>query len=274
MSKRNKKDFVRNGQTIGSRNQCRTNRGNELIATEYATRSEGYDLSWFHPTHNQRNIIDSINENDCTFVQASSGCGKSTTAIFQSLKLLKTGDYRKIVFIKSASEDSNDKIGFLTGDANQKLAVHMEAMRGIFYSFMSKAKLELEEKRGTIEFTIPNFIAGLTWNEGTIIIVDEAQKISDNILKLIMERVSDGCKLIILGDRLQRYSHDKRNDGFTTFINMITDVDDDNVRYSVEQPIFGYVQLTSEDNMRGRLSKRTLELFENYFDSKNIKVRH
>ena len=60
MSKRNKKDFVRNGQTVGSRNQCATNRGNELIATEYATRSEGYDLSWFHPTHNQRNIIDSF----------------------------------------------------------------------------------------------------------------------------------------------------------------------------------------------------------------------
>ena len=256
------------------RNSCdvgisRSERGEQMIAHDRQVNSQDYNLSWFQPTQNQRKILESIKYNDCTVVQASSGVGKSTSAIYQALKMLQTKDYNKIIFIKTPSEDSNDKIGFLTGSSNQKLEAHMEAMRSIFHSFMSANKLEMEERRGNIVFTIPNFIAGLSWGAGTVIIVDEAQKISDNIMKLIMERVCDGAKLIVLGDKYQRYAHDKRNDGMSVLVDMITELDCNGERHSKEEPIFGYVELTSEDNMRGRLSKRVLELFEGHFNKVN-----
>lgn len=260
----NTKPIIKQGQQIGDKHESRTARGNELVRSEREINREDYNLGWFHPTPNQRKIIDSMNNNECTLVHASSGCGKSTTVIHQALKLLKSGDYHKIVFIKTASEDSDDKIGYLTGGLNSKLEAHMEAMRSIFHTFMTPQKLEIEEKKGRIEFTIPNYCAGKTWDSGHIIIVDECQKISDNVLKLITERISDGCVTAILGDSFQRYAHDKRNDGFSTLIDMVTAVDEDGIRYSKEEPLFGYIEMSSEDNMRGNLSRRVVELFEDH----------
>lgn len=238
----------------------KVNQGNREIKDEMTASREQYDTSWFKPTDAQKEIIYSMCTNPLTLVQASSGCGKSTTAIAQALKELKSGRYRQIVFIKTPSETSDDMIGFLPNSAQDKISVHMEAMRTIFWQFMSKAKLELEEKRGRIQFTIPNFIAGKTL-ENCLVIIDESQMISPNIMKLLLERQGEGSTYVVLGDKAQTYSAKKRPDGFTDFVNKVTSVDNDGVRYSRES-LIGYVQLTAKDNMRSEISRRVVEIYE------------
>ena len=76
-----------------------------------------------------------------------------------------------------------------------------------------------------------------------------------------MERVDDSCKLLILGDSLQRYSVKKRDDGFTDLLKRVTEVDEKG-RYSVE-PLFKYVELTTNENKRGAISKRVTEIYSN-----------
>lgn len=238
----------------------KVNQGNQQIKEEMAASREQYDTSWFKPTEAQKEIIYSMCTNPLTLVQGSSGSGKSTTAIAQALKELKSGRYRQIVFIKTPSETSDDQIGFLPNSAADKISVHMEAMRTIFWQFMSKAKLELEEKRGRIQFTIPNFIAGKTL-EDSLVIIDESQMISPNIMKLLLERCGEGSTYVVLGDKVQTYSAKKRPDGFTDFVKKVTDVDEDGVPYSTE-PLVGYVVLTAKDNMRSELSRRIVEIYE------------
>lgn len=250
---------VRHPNRNPDKGECRAERGNRQLIEDQQTRREDYDLSWFNPTEKQKEIVYSMCVNDLTMVQSGSGCGKSTTAVWQALKMLKNGDFKKILLVKTASEDSPDMVGYLSGDLNSKLEAHMVAMRSIFTTFMSKAKLEMEEKRGRIEFGVPNFIAGRTFYD-TILIIDECQKMDQGTLKLITERLSDTSICILLGDKGQRYSAKKREDGFTKFVELITDVDEEG-RYSKED-LMGYVEMTSEDNMRGRLSKRICELFE------------
>lgn len=237
----------------------RVERGNRELVEEQQTRREDYDLSWFKPTDKQKEIVYSMCVNDLTMVQGGSGCGKSTTAIWQALKMVKNGDFKKILLIKTASEDSPDMVGYLSGDLNSKLESHMVAMRSIFTTFMSKAKLEMEEKRDRIEFGIPNFIAGRTFYD-TIVLIEEVQKIDQGTLKLIVERLADSSICVLLGDKGQRYSCKKREDGFTKFVELTTAVDEQG-RYSKED-LMGYVEMTSADNMRGRLSRRIGELFE------------
>jgi phosphate starvation-inducible protein PhoH len=238
----------------------KVNQGNQQIKDEIAANREQYDTSWFKPTEAQKEIIYSMCTNPLTLCQGVSGCGKSTTAIAQALKELKSGRYRQIIFIKTASETSDDQIGFLPNSAADKISVHMEAMRSIFWQFMSKAKLELEEKRGTIQFTIPNFIAGKSL-ENSLVIIDECQMISPNIVKLLLERCGEGSTYVVLGDKAQTYSAKKRPDGFTDFVRKVTEVGSDGVRYSKE-PLIGYVELTAKDNMRSELSRRVVEIYE------------
>lgn len=241
------------------KHESRSRQGTEAIMSERAAQSEDYKLDWFKPTESQRDIIHSEIINDLTIVAASSGCGKSTTAIWQGLKEMKRGIFKKILFVKTPNESGDDPIGFLSGDSDQKLTAHLEASRGIFMNFMSEAKLQMEEKRGNIEFKIPNFLQGSTY-EDTLFIIDEAQNMSPPSLKLVMERAGIGSKIILLGDKRQCYSSKKREDGFTFFINKVTEVDEEG-RYSNVDTI-GYVEMSAKDNMRSPLSQMVVGIFE------------
>ena len=219
--------------------------------------NEKYNLAWFRPSGRQQDIVDAIDQYGWVGVQAPSGCGKTTTVVWKALNLLGKG-YRKIVFVKNPTEAGDDQIGFLTGNEGSKLEPHFDSMRGVFLDFMNKGKLESDEKNLNIQFKIPNFLLGATISDA-VVILDECQTYSPNTLKLLMERVDDSCKLILLGDRMQQYSVKKRTDGFTDLLNRITDVDDKG-RYSVE-PLFKYVELTTNENKRGAISKRVTEIY-------------
>lgn len=247
------------GKIKGDRHESRQLSGEQLVMSERAVASEDYKLDWFKPTEAQKEILYSIYENELVLVQASSGTGKSTTAIWYGLSEMKKGNFKKLMFIKSATESSDDSIGYLPSDINSKLMPHLEASRGIFTQFMSVAKLEMEEKRGRIEFKIPNFVQGATF-DNTLMIIDESQQMSSPTLKLLMERAGENSRIILLGDRKQCYATKKRQDGFTFFKELVTDVDDEG-RYSKIDNI-GYVEMPASANMRSALSRLVVSIFE------------
>lgn len=247
-------------QTKAQVREDKVNDGNLQILDETKTAKERYNTGWFIPTEPQLKIIQSMKDNPLTLVDASSGVGKSTTVIYHALRELMAGNYRQIIFIKTPNESSDDPIGFLPNSANDKISVHMEATRSVFRDFMSKAKLELEEKREKIVLTIPNFIQGKTLNDA-FVIIDESQSISPKILKLLLERCGENSTYAVLGDKFQCYSNRKRENGLSYLIKKVTEIDEDGYRISKE-PLIGYVELTAKDNMRSDLSRRVVEIFE------------
>lgn len=249
--------YYSQGVQVGDRHDQRELRGVVQEVNNLRSSNEKYSLDWFKPQGRQQDIVDAIDQYDWVGVQAPSGCGKTTTVVWKALSLLGKG-YRKIVFVKNPTEAGDDQIGFLTGGESSKLEPHFDSMRGVFLDFMNKGKLESDEKNLNIQFKIPNFLLGATISDA-VVILDECQTYSPNTLKLLMERVDDSCKLILLGDRMQQYSVKKRTDGFTDLLNRITDVDDKG-RYSVE-PLFKYVELTTNENKRGAISKRVTEIY-------------
>lgn len=230
------------------------------IADAERKHDSHFNLDWFEPTEIQKEIQMSYYSNDLTAVQGSSGTGKSTTVIHLALCDLHDRVYTKIVFCKTPAELGDDKIGFLSGDASEKLAMHFESMRGIFHTFMTKEKLKMEEAHGNIVFTIPNFIAGKTI-DNAIFIIDEGQLLSSKTTKLLLERGGQNCKVVILGDKSQTYAASFRTDGFTDFVKRITKVDEDGNRVTKE-PTMGFVEMKAGDNMRSDLSRRVVELYE------------
>lgn len=233
--------------------------GQQQIIDETKTAKEKFNTGWFSPTDAQKRLIQSMQENPLTLCDASSGVGKSTTVIYHALRELSAGNYSQIVFIKTPNESSDDPIGFLPNSATDKISVHMEATRSVFRDFMSKAKLELEEKREKIVLTIPNFIQGKTLTN-CFVIIDEAQSISPKILKLLLERCGEDSTYVVLGDKYQCYSYKKRDNGLKDLIDKVTVVEDGERKS--KEPLIGYVEMTAKDNMRSDLSRRVVEIYE------------
>lgn len=221
---------------------------------------DNYKLDWFVPELKQSDIIESINENDLTIVDSPSGTGKSTTVLWKALSEYKAKNFEKLYLIKNPTEAGDDQIGFLPSSAEDKISVHMEAMKSIFYQFISKEKLENDIKSGNIILTIPNFLLGVTL-DNAFIIIEEAQTMSPNTIKLISERAGQNSIVVVVGDSRQRYSVRKREDGLNDLIKRVTDENEDGVRFAKYEST-GYIKMTSENNMRSNLSRFITEIYD------------
>lgn len=218
-----------------------------------------YELDWFTPVGQQHEIVESMDTKDLTIVDSPSGTGKSTTVLWKALTEYKAKNFEKIYLIKNPTEAGDDQIGYLTGDADNKISYHIEVMKGIFHQFISKEKLENDLKSGNIVITIPNFLLGTTI-DNAIIILEESQTMSPNTVKLIAERAGQGSIVVVVGDSRQRYSVKKREDGLNDLIQKVTSTVD-----GVSESKFdsvGYIRMTSENNMRSELSKFITEIYE------------
>lgn len=235
--------------------------GFERVVDKKPTMNTGWTLGWFQPEGDQHLIIDSMSSKPLTVVQAPSGTGKSTTVLWKALSEYAAGEYKKIYLIKNPTECGDDLLGFLKGELESKLSAHIESMKGIFHQFMTKEKLQNDVSAGNIVITIPNYLLGATI-DNSIIIIEEAQTMSPNTIKLITERCGMDSKVVIVGDPKQTYSVKKRPDGLADLVSRVTRQDGYGNRYSKHPSIVGYIKMTSSNNMRSELSRFITDLYE------------
>jgi predicted ribonuclease YlaK len=239
--------------------ETRALRGEAQIIEDNARKREEYNLSWFKPAGKQPMIVQSMEERDLSLVDAPSGCGKSSTIIWKALQELSAGYYDSIVLIKNPTEVGDDIIGSLPGEAENKLEPHFTSMKGIFTDFMSPGKLDSDIKNRKIILNIPNYLLGSTFYN-SLVIIDEAQTMSPNTIKLLVERCGEGSRVVIAGDSKQRYSVKKREDGFRDLINRVTG-DYHGQRESKFDNV-GYIRMETNNNMRSSLSRFITEIYE------------
>lgn len=244
---------------LEQRQQSRVIRGEMQIMEDHVRKREEYNLSWFKPVLAQPMIIQSMEERDLTLCDAPSGCGKSSTIIWKALQELQAGYYDSIVLIKNPTEAGDDMIGALPGEAESKLELHFASMKGIFHDFMSPGKLESDIKNKKIILSIPNFVLGATFYN-SLIIIEEAQTMSPNTIKLLTERCGEGSRVVIAGDSKQRYSVKKREDGFRDLINRVTG--DYHGQRESKYDNVGYIRMETNNNMRSSLSRFITEIYE------------
>ena len=244
-----------------SRKERRQDHGNQKLAEDIKEKSfdNDWNLDWFKPRGLQIDCVESFNRRTFTIINAPSGSGKTSVALWAALTELKNRNYNQLIFIKNPTEVGDDKIGFLTGSEQDKLMAHMDTTKRIFHEFMSKNKLENDIRNDKIRLTIPNFLLGATF-DNCIVLLDEAQTMSKSTIKLLLERCGKNTKYIVMGDPTQTYSVSKRNDGFTDLINRSTG-EYQGIRVP-RYDQFGYVKMTREDNQRSQGSKLINRIYE------------
>ena len=138
-------------------------------------------------------------------LQGVAGTGKTLLALASALEQSKK--YQQIILARPIVPLSNKEIGFLPGDASDKIGPYMEPLWDNLKFIKSqfgenekkyKAILELEEN-GKIVIAPLAFIRGRSLSN-IIFIVDEAQNLTPHEVKTIITRAGENTKIIFTGD--------------------------------------------------------------------------
>lgn len=206
-----KRQQTKSQQKRNPRGGYQEERSPEDIPRKQGKRSEWQKndcagLFQFQPTSWQHEFLEVIAEHKITFCDSVAGVGKTATALYYACKDYLEDPTRKIVFVRTPAEMGGDQIGFLPGAASldEKLGPHFESSRILIEEFIGKSKFEADLGK-RIQFTIPNFALGHT-RTNCIYIIDEAQLLQPLILKLLLERIGEGTKTIVLGSSGQLYA--------------------------------------------------------------------
>jgi PhoH-like ATPase len=138
-------------------------------------------------------------------LQGVAGTGKTLLALASALEQSK--GYQQIILARPIVPLSNKEIGFLPGDANDKISPYMEPLwdnlkfiKSQFGENEKKHKAILEmEQSGKIIITPLAFIRGRSLSN-ILFIIDEAQNLTPHEVKTIITRAGENTKIIFTGD--------------------------------------------------------------------------
>jgi phosphate starvation-inducible PhoH-like protein len=174
----------------------------------------------------QKEFLKSINENDITLCSAKSGVGKTYIAVSRALELLqKDNQYRKIYLIKPAVE-SEETLGSLPGTLQEKLDPYMLSFYIVMDELIGYEYRKELTNHNIIETLGLGFLRGINL-KNCIVIADEMQNSTAVQMKTLLTRISDGCKMIIMGDtkQIDNKRINKKNSGLITVINSLKGID-------------------------------------------------
>jgi len=138
-------------------------------------------------------------------ISGVAGTGKTLLALAGALEMKNT--YDQIILARPIVPLSNKEIGFLPGDAQEKVNPYMQPLWDNLnfiknqFSEKEKKRVAIEEmqKEGKITICPLAFIRGRSLTN-CVFIVDEAQNLTPHEVKTIITRAGENTKIILTGD--------------------------------------------------------------------------
>jgi len=179
---------------------------NKLKSTTTTTGSRKKQLSIPSPqalTEEQKKVFQSMKDNTVTFITGPAGCGKTFISVSQALHDYSKNKYKKIIMTRPAVEAHGEHLGFLPGDACDKLAPYMMPIMDVMESYLEENFINTMIKKNEL-ITIPlAFQRGLTFKDA-FVIFDEAQNTTRDQMRMFLTRIGENCKVVVSGDLRQK----------------------------------------------------------------------
>jgi phosphate starvation-inducible PhoH-like protein len=212
-------------------------------------------------TKNQKRFYKAIEDdrNNLILAHALAGAGKTFIAIQKGLELLlhRPNNIKKMIIVNPTVDVGNeDKLGFLPGDLMEKISWHAESSIFILHKIIGEIETKKLVEKGKIEFRVLNFMRGINF-EDCYIVLDEAQNASPLQIKTLVTRISDNCKLVLMGDLSQTDKY--RNNGQPAYEK--SGLYDAWTRFGGVSGVY-QIEFTKEDCIRSGIVKRLLEQYE------------
>ena len=161
-------------------------------------------------------------------LEGVAGTGKTLLALASALE--QKNKYDQIILARPIIPLSNREIGFLPGDADDKISPYMQPLwdnlafiKKQFKANERKSKVlqELEDS-GMLTITALAFIRGRSLSNA-FFIIDEAQNLTPHEVKTIITRAGEGTKVIFTGDihQIDTPYMDEQSNGLTYLIDRL-----------------------------------------------------
>lgn len=199
-------------------------------------------------TDAQKAYINSIKHNRITWGFGPAGVGKTYCAARVAGQELKEGIISRIILTRPAVEASGS-IGYLPGDLNEKMAPYIASYGRGFADELGSSSFEYYMRHSIIEVVPLNFMQGRSFDEPTLVLLDEAENATPMEMKMFLTRIGKGARLVIDGDPKQKMIKGKSGliDGYmrTRYIRGV-----------------GTVEFTRDDIVREPIIKEILAAYE------------
>ena len=203
-------------------------------------------------TKNQDKLVESIKDNVITVVKGCAGTGKSTISVAMAISYLYDNRFDKILIVRPLTSVGGKEMGFLPGNADEKYGPYTSALVESIIEIIGETKYNELIRNKKIILTPATFTRGANF-KNSIVIVDEAQNLSEVEILTLLTRLCDNGKIIITGDESQDDRRDKRfNESALTLISeKLSEIDN-----------VGIVTMTVDDVQRHGIVKDIINAFE------------
>lgn len=149
----------------------------------------------------QGEYLEAIKYNDIVFGIGSAGTGKTFIAASYAASELFHKRIKKVILTRPNVETGRG-LGFLPGSLEEKYAPYLLPFDAIFSKALGRGFYEYCLKNKDIEPTPVGFLRGTTF-EDCIVLVDEAQNLTKEEMKMLLSRIGKNCKMLFSGDTEQ-----------------------------------------------------------------------
>lgn len=180
------------------------------------------------------------------------GTGKSALALAAGLEhVLERGLQRKIMVFRPLYAVGGQDLGYLPGDADEKMSPWGQAVYDALSSIVSENVVDEVVDRGMLEILPLTHIRGRSLHDA-FVIVDEAQSLERNVLLTMLSRIGQNSKVVLTHDVAQRDNlRVGRHDGIASVIETLKG-----------HPLFGHITLTRSE--RSAIAALVTDLLEDY----------
>ncbi len=200
----------------------------------------------------QRLAIDLLTDPEVGIVSLGgrAGTGKSALALCAGLEaVLERQQHRKIMVFRPLYAVGGQELGYLPGDAAEKMNPWGQAVFDTLGAVVSQNVIDEVVERGVLEVLPLTHIRGRSLHDA-FVIVDEAQSLERNVLLTVLSRIGQNSRVVLTHDVAQRDNlRVGRHDGVASVIETLKG-----------HPLFGHVTLTRSE--RSAIAALVTEMLE------------
>jgi PhoH-like ATPase len=200
----------------------------------------------------QRLAIDMLLDPEIGIVSLGgrAGTGKSALALCAGLEaVLEKQQHKKIMVFRPLYAVGGQELGFLPGDASEKMNPWAQAVFDTLGSVVSQNVLDEVVDRGMLEVLPLTHIRGRSLHDA-FVIVDEAQSLERNVLLTVLSRIGQNSRVVLTHDVAQRDNlRVGRHDGVASVIETLKG-----------HSLFGHITLTRSE--RSAIAALVTEMLE------------
>ncbi len=183
-------------------------------------------------------------------IEAKAGSGKTLLALSGALKLVRQKFFQRIIYIRNSIEslDKGEDIGYLPGYEEKFRIYNHPLMDSLDYIVRNEHKKRANKRAGLYEeledSEVSSRIDTLIQNHGietmwvgemrgrtlsnAFVIIDEAQNMSNKTMQMVLSRIDNSCKVVILGSNKQidNFYVNKHTNALTTLLKSTKEAND------------------------------------------------